>query len=138
MNITPTHLEALKAFGYTEVEAQFLYLVATHSGYFTPRQFLAFTGAHWGKRTTTFWRKLQSQKHARDTFVITNNHFQGKAVVNALQLIPHPQENKSQSSRTAAPELPGTRCHRGRSTGGADAVSAGGIFHLKRIVSRVP
>src|SRR6266571_5230560 len=65
MNITPTHLEALKAFGYTEVEAQFLYLVATHSGYFTPRQFLAFTGAHWGKRTTTFWRKLQSQKHAR-------------------------------------------------------------------------
>ena len=46
MNITPTHLEALKAFGYTEVEAQFLYLVATHSGYFTPRQFLAFTGAH--------------------------------------------------------------------------------------------
>jgi len=39
MNITPTHLEALKAFGYTEVEAQFLYLAATHSGYFTPRQF---------------------------------------------------------------------------------------------------
>jgi hypothetical protein len=65
MNITPTHLEALKAlkaFGYTEVEAQFLYLVATHSGYFTPRQFLAFTRAHWGKRTTPFWRKLQSQK----------------------------------------------------------------------------
>jgi len=26
-------------------------------------------------------------EHARDTFVITNNHFQGKAVVNALQLI---------------------------------------------------
>jgi uncharacterized protein YecE (DUF72 family) len=25
--------------------------------------------------------------HARDTFVITNNHFQGKSVVNALQLI---------------------------------------------------
>lgn len=65
MNIATTHLETLKAFGYTEVEAQFLYLVATHSGYFTARQFLAFAGAHWGKRTTTFWRKLQSQKHAR-------------------------------------------------------------------------
>jgi uncharacterized protein YecE (DUF72 family) len=26
-------------------------------------------------------------EHARDTFVVTNNHFQGKAVVNALQLI---------------------------------------------------
>jgi len=25
--------------------------------------------------------------HTRDTFVVTNNHFQGKAVVNALQLI---------------------------------------------------
>jgi uncharacterized protein YecE (DUF72 family) len=30
-------------------------------------------------------RKLST--HARNTFVITNNHFQGKAVVNALQLI---------------------------------------------------
>jgi uncharacterized protein YecE (DUF72 family) len=26
-------------------------------------------------------------EHSRDTFVVTNNHFQGKAVVNALQLI---------------------------------------------------
>lgn len=26
-------------------------------------------------------------EHARDTFVVTNNHFQGKAVVNALQII---------------------------------------------------
>jgi hypothetical protein len=65
MNIAPTHLEALKALGYTEPEARFLYLVATHSGYFMARQFLAFAGAHWGKRTTTFWRKLQNQKHAR-------------------------------------------------------------------------
>src|ERR1044072_2611059 len=65
MNIAPTHLEALKALGYTEVEAQFLYLVATHSGYFTARQFLAFTGAYWGKRTTTFWNKLHSWRHAR-------------------------------------------------------------------------
>jgi hypothetical protein len=39
--------------------------VATHSGYFVARQFLAFTGAHWGKRTTTFWAKLHANKHAR-------------------------------------------------------------------------
>jgi hypothetical protein len=65
MNIAPMHLEALKALGYTEVEALVLYLVATHSGYFTARQFLAFTGAHWGKRTTTFWNKLHSQRHSR-------------------------------------------------------------------------
>jgi len=65
MNISSSQLNALKAFGYTEEEALFLYIVATHSGYFVARQFLGFTGAHWGKRTTTFWDKLHTQKHAR-------------------------------------------------------------------------
>jgi hypothetical protein len=65
MMISSSHLDALKAFGYTEPEARFLYLVATHSGYFVARQFLSFTGSHWGKRTTTFWAKLHAQKHAR-------------------------------------------------------------------------
>lgn len=65
MKISQAHLEALIAFGYTEEEARFLYLVATHSGYFMARQFLTFTGAHWGKRTTGFWAKLQSLRHAR-------------------------------------------------------------------------
>ncbi len=65
MNISSSHLDALKAFGYTEAEARFLYIVATHSGYFVARQFLAFTGAHWGNRTTTFWSKLHTKKHAR-------------------------------------------------------------------------
>src|SRR3989442_1022135 len=65
MNIAPAHLDALQALGYTEAEARFLYIVATHSGYFVARQFLAFTSAHWGKRTTTFWSKLHTKKHAR-------------------------------------------------------------------------
>ncbi len=65
MNIAPVHLEALEALGYTEAEAQFLYIVATHSGYFVARQFLAFTSAHWGYRTNTFWNKLHTRKHAR-------------------------------------------------------------------------
>jgi hypothetical protein len=65
MNIAPAHLDALQALGYTEEEARFLYVVATHSGYFLARQFLGFTGAHWGKRTTLFWSKLESLKHAR-------------------------------------------------------------------------
>jgi hypothetical protein len=65
MAIKPSHIEALKALGYTEAEARFLYVVATHSGYFAARQFLSFTGAHWGKRTTTFWSKLQTLHHAR-------------------------------------------------------------------------
>jgi hypothetical protein len=65
MSLTPAHLEALQSHGYTPQEAHFLYLVATHSGYFRARQFLAFTRAHWGKRTTQFWAKLQARKHAR-------------------------------------------------------------------------
>src|SRR5271167_1636185 len=65
MNISTSHLDALRAFGYTEEEARFLYIVATHSGYFVARQFLAFTGAHWGYRTNTFWIKLHTKKHAR-------------------------------------------------------------------------
>lgn len=65
MSILQSHIDALTALGYTEPEARFLYLVATHSGYFVARQFLGFTGAHWGKRTTTFWGKLHALKHAR-------------------------------------------------------------------------
>jgi hypothetical protein len=65
MNIAPVHVTALEALGYTEEEARFLYLVATHSGYFVARQFLAFAGVQWGKRTTLFWNKMQSKKHAR-------------------------------------------------------------------------
>ena len=68
MNIAPAHLDALEALGYTEEEARFLYVVATHSGYFLARQFLGFTGAHWGKRTTLFWNKLERLKHARTEY----------------------------------------------------------------------
>ncbi|MFZ0233063.1 MAG: hypothetical protein WA211_16730 [Candidatus Acidiferrales bacterium] len=65
MNIARSHLDALGAFGYTEDEARLLYIVATYSGYFVARQFLAFQRVHWGKRTTVFWSKLERHKHAR-------------------------------------------------------------------------
>jgi hypothetical protein len=65
MKTAPVHVDALKALGYTEAEARFLYLVATHSGYFVARQFLAFANAHWGERTTSFWNKLHTKKRAR-------------------------------------------------------------------------
>ncbi len=68
LNIKPSHLEALQALGYNETEARFLYIVATHSGYFVARQFLAFTSGHWGKRTTTFWGNLHTKKHARTEY----------------------------------------------------------------------
>src|SRR5262252_1119100 len=58
-------IEAIQALGYTEQESDFLYLVAMHSGYFVARQFLGFARAHWGKRTTQFWTKLQARGHAQ-------------------------------------------------------------------------
>jgi hypothetical protein len=45
MNISERDIPALQALGYTEIEARFLYVVATHSGYFVPRQYLDFSGA---------------------------------------------------------------------------------------------
>jgi hypothetical protein len=64
MKIRYQDLAALQALGYTEIEARFLYIVATHSGYFAPRQFLAFTGVKWGKRSNKFGEKLESRGHA--------------------------------------------------------------------------
>jgi hypothetical protein len=64
MKILPIHTEALRYLGYTEEEAQFLYLVATHSGYFTCRQFLQFIETKAGKRSVAFARKVVEKKHA--------------------------------------------------------------------------
>ena len=65
MKIAEQDIAAIQAFGYSESEAlRFLYIVATHSGYFIPRQFLAFTGAKWGKRSTHFAEKIESRGHA--------------------------------------------------------------------------
>ena len=64
MNISETHLANLRAFGYTESEARFLYIAATHSGYFTVRQFLEFAKAKSGKRSACFAEKLIALGHA--------------------------------------------------------------------------
>ena len=62
MNIARVHLDALKALGYTDAEARFLYLVATHSGYFVARQFLAFANAHWGGAHDDFLEQTSHQE----------------------------------------------------------------------------
>src|SRR5690242_1178060 len=64
MPISADQLAPLRSFGYTEVESRFLYLVATHSGYFTVRQFLDFAHAKSGKRNAHLIEKLFSQGHA--------------------------------------------------------------------------
>jgi hypothetical protein len=64
MRFPEASIENLQALGYTEAEARFLYVVAVHSGYFTLGQFRAFTGSRYGKRPTSFARKLIQQGHA--------------------------------------------------------------------------
>ena len=64
MKILPIHTEALRYFGYTEEESRFLYLVATHSGYFTCQQFLQFIKMKPGKRSVAFARKVVEKGHA--------------------------------------------------------------------------
>jgi hypothetical protein len=63
MSIQESQLVPLRAFGFTEVEARFLYLVATHSGYFTVRQFLEFAKAKSGKRNARLVEKLFALGH---------------------------------------------------------------------------
>jgi hypothetical protein len=65
MNLSLDHIERIRELGYSESEARFLYIVAVHSGYFTLRQFLNFTGAHPGKRSARFSQKLLKKGHAR-------------------------------------------------------------------------
>jgi hypothetical protein len=64
MNIAPERLDNLIRLGYTPEEARFLYIVATHSGYFRHRQFLDFSGTKPGKHSQKFLAKLLTQKHA--------------------------------------------------------------------------
>jgi hypothetical protein len=63
MNIPQNHVALLMELGYTVPEARFLYVVATHSGYFILRQFLNFTGARRGKRSNLFARKVLNNGH---------------------------------------------------------------------------
>ncbi len=61
----PEHLAALIDLGYNEQESSFLYLVATHSGYFTLRQFLDFTGTAKGWNVHQFTTRSIRLGHVR-------------------------------------------------------------------------
>src|SRR5258708_6633104 len=64
MNFPESSLANLGSLGYTEDEARFLYVVATHSGYFSMRQFLQFTGTKSGDKSMAFSQKLLGKGHA--------------------------------------------------------------------------
>src|SRR5437016_14252820 len=75
MSIGTEYVEAIERYGYTRTEARFLYLVATHSGYFTQQQFFDFAGVNRGGMGTRLTRKalqhgnIRTARHARNTMV---------------------------------------------------------------------
>jgi hypothetical protein len=64
MTMTAFQREGLHLLGYTQRESEFLFLVATHSGYFTNRQFKSFAQTESGSVSHAFIRKLLDRKHA--------------------------------------------------------------------------
>jgi len=67
MNIRPDDLAAIQQLGYTATEAQFLYLVATHSGYFTLRHFHTFTRYEKGCLVHRLTTRALERRHLRAT-----------------------------------------------------------------------
>jgi hypothetical protein len=65
MNIRAEYVEAIERYGYTPTEARFLYLVATHSGYFTQQQFFDFAGVNRGGMGTRLTAKALQHGHIR-------------------------------------------------------------------------
>ncbi len=61
------YVDRLRGFAYNEQEARFLYLSATHSGYFTRQQFLRFTRKSKGCLVHRFTTTLLTQHDAQAT-----------------------------------------------------------------------
>jgi hypothetical protein len=74
MKISPDHLEAIRRFGYTDAEAHFLYVVATHSGYFTQRQFGNLIQSKPGSAVHAFVERASGKHHLKETTLQNNCH----------------------------------------------------------------
>src|SRR5205807_9571820 len=72
MQLPEASIDNLRGFGYTADEAHFLYLVATHSGYFSTRQYLQFTGAKSGDKSMAFTQKVLGKGHATARLLLRN------------------------------------------------------------------
>ena len=66
MTFDDDRLAALRAYGYTDRESRFVYIVATHSGYFLASHFLRYTNTEKGKVLDNFLSKVRDLKHARE------------------------------------------------------------------------
>lgn len=63
--IRQEYIEQVRRYGYTETEARFLYLAATHSGYFTQQQFLRYAAVQKGGLGSRLLAKARTLSHIR-------------------------------------------------------------------------
>ena len=88
MQFPESSIENLCWLGYTEDEARFLYLVVTHSGYFSTRQYLGFTGAKSGEKNMAFTQKVLGKGHATAQLLLRNGrvyHLFSRIVYRAIR-----------------------------------------------------
>jgi len=96
MQFPESSIENLCGLGYTEDEARFLYLVATHSGYFSTRQYLGFTGAKSGEKSMAFTQKVLGKGHATARLLLRNGriyHLFSRIVYRAIRAHSHEAGN---------------------------------------------
>jgi hypothetical protein len=87
MHFPESSIENLRGLGYSKVQACFLYLVATHSGYFSTRQYLEFARAKSGEKSTAFTQKVLGQGHATAHLLLRNGriyHLLSRLVCRAI------------------------------------------------------
>src|SRR5689334_12751467 len=87
MTLPESSIENLLSLGYTEDEARFLYIVATHSRYFSTRQYLQFTGAKSGEKSMAFTQKLLRRGHATAKLLLRNGriyHLHSRLIYRAV------------------------------------------------------
>src|SRR6185312_15443808 len=66
MRIPADAIVSLRQFGYTAREAEFLYIVAAHSGFFLQRQFIQFVDVAGRGPATYFIKKAIEKQHVRE------------------------------------------------------------------------
>src|SRR5882762_7515743 len=111
MHFPETSIENLRGFGYTEDEARFVYLVATHSGYFSARQYLAFTGAKSGEKSMALTQKVLGKGHAAARLLLRNGrvyHLFSRLLYRAIGRT-HPHKVDGSGFRPGASRLPLSR-----------------------------
>jgi hypothetical protein len=87
MTFPESSIENLCSLGYTEDEACFLCIVATHSSYFSTRQYLQFTGAKSGEKSMAFAQKLLGKGHATAKLLLRNGriyHLHSRLIYRAV------------------------------------------------------